>query len=143
MRSYRFVAEVTFKILNSIAHEKEVNSNNTRKTSSVSDVLNKYESIFHGIGKMKDVKVKLATDESVTQVAQKHLRVSFYLRDKVDNEFKRLSDAGIIEQVKNTSEWVSPVVIVPKRNSDEIGLWIDMTQANKAIKRVRRTLFQL
>ena len=104
MRSYRFVAEVTFKILNSFANEKEVNSNNTRKTNSVSDVLNKYESIFHGIGKMKDVKVKLATDESITQVAQKHLRVSFYLRDKVDNELKRLFGAVIIEQVKNTSE---------------------------------------
>ena len=32
--------------------------------------------------------------------------------------------------------WVSPI-IVPKRNSDEIRLSVDMTQANKAIKRVR------
>ena len=42
-------------ILNSIAYEKNVNSNNTRETNFVSDILNKYESIFHGISKMKEV----------------------------------------------------------------------------------------
>ena len=42
-------------ILNSIAYEKNVNSNNTRETNFVSDILNKYESIFHGINKMKEV----------------------------------------------------------------------------------------
>ena len=43
------------KLLNSIAYEKNVNSNNTRETNFVSDILNKYESIFHGISKMKEV----------------------------------------------------------------------------------------
>ena len=43
--------------------------------------LNEWESIFHGIGKMKDVKVKLAIDKSITPVAQKkHRRVSLHLR---------------------------------------------------------------
>ena len=49
---------------------------------------------------------------------------------------KRLFDAGIIELVNDTNEWVSPVVIVPKINSDEIRLCVDMTQVNKAIERV-------
>ena len=63
------------KILNSIANEQNVNSNNTRETNSVSNILNKFENIFHGIDKMKYVKVKLATDESVSPIAQKHSRV--------------------------------------------------------------------
>ena len=37
-------------------------------------------------------------------VVQKHLRVSFHLHDKVDNELKYLFDAGIIEPVNDTSE---------------------------------------
>ena len=86
---------------------------------------------------MKGVKVKLAVDESVTPAAQKHCCVLFHLCDKVYNEFKLLFDAGVIETVNDASEWVSPAVMVPKRNSDEIRLCIDMTQANKAIKRVR------
>ena len=89
---------------------------------------------------MKDTKVKWAIDESVTPIAQKHCRVSFHLCDKIDSELKRLFDTGIIERVNDTSEWVSPVVIVPKRNSDEIRLCVDMTQANKAFKQVRHVI---
>ena len=128
------------KILHSIANKKNVNSNNAIETNLVSDILNEYESIFHGIGKMKDVKVKLANDESITLVAQKHRCIPVHLPDKVDNEFKRLFDAGIIEPVNYTSECVSPVVVVPKINSDEIILCVDMTQANKAIKQVRHVI---
>ena len=128
--------------LNSIAKEKDVNSNMTRETNLVSNIPNEYESIFPGIGKMKDIRVKLAIDEFVTPVAQNHRSVLFHLRDKVDNDLKRLFDAGIIKPVNDTSEWVSPVVIVPKRISDEIRLCVDMTQTNNAIKRVRH-VFQL
>ena len=102
------------KISNSIAIEKEINSNNTRETNLVFDILNEYESIFHSICKMKDVKVKLAVDESVTLVAQQQLRVRFHLCDKVDNDLKRLFDAGFIEPVKDTSVQVAPVVTVLK-----------------------------
>lgn len=65
---------------------------------------------------MKDVKVKVVTDESVTSVAQKHRHVPLHFRDKADNELRLLFDARIIEPVNDTSEWVSPVVAVPKRN---------------------------
>ena len=84
--------------------------------------------------------MKLATNESVTPVAQKNRRVLFDLRDKVHNELKRLFDAGVIEPVNDTSEWVSPVVEVPKGNSDEIRQCVDMTQVNKTIKRVRHVI---
>ena len=81
-------------------------------------------------------------DESVTPFVQKHCRIRFYLRDKMtmnfpDNELKYWFDAGIIETVNDTREWVSPVVMLPKRNSYEIRLCFDMTQVNKAIKRER------
>ena len=42
-----------------------------------------------------------------------------------------------METVNDTREWVSPVVMLPKRNSYEIRLCFDMTQVNKAIKRER------
>ena len=101
------------------------------------DILHKYENIFHGIDKMKDVKVKVAIDESVTPVAQKHCCVLFRLCDKVDNKPKRLPDAEIIEEVKDTSKWLTLVVIVPNGNLDKVRLSIHMTQANKVIKQVR------
>ena len=48
---------------------------------------------LHIIGKFKDVKGKLAIDDSVTLFAQKYCRVPFHLRDKVDIELKCLFDA--------------------------------------------------
>ena len=60
------------KILNLTANEKDINSNKTRETNLMSDILKEYESIFHRISKMKDVKMKLAVDESETPVPQKH-----------------------------------------------------------------------
>ena len=76
------------EILNSIVNEQNDHSNNTRAINFVSNILNEYECIFHGIDKMKDVKVKLAIDESLTPVAQKHCCVPFHFRDKVDNKSK-------------------------------------------------------
>ena len=118
MQNYSAISSGVLKILNSVPNEKDVDSDNTREINSVSDILNKYESFFHGIGKMKDIKMKVVTDESVTPVTQKHHRVPFHLRDKVHNELKRSFDARTVESVNDTSEWVSPVVAVPKRNSD-------------------------
>ena len=43
-----------------------------------------YDDIFQGIGKLKGVKVTLHIDETVKPVAQKHRRVPFHLRDKVE-----------------------------------------------------------
>ena len=43
--------------------------------------------------------VKLHVDEDVKPVAQKHRRVPFHLRDKVEAEITRLEEADIIEKV--------------------------------------------
>ena len=42
------------------------------------------DDLFHGIGKLKGVKVKLHVDPNVQPVAQRHRRVPFHLRDKVE-----------------------------------------------------------
>jgi hypothetical protein len=52
---------------------------------------------------------------SVTPVAQPQRRIPFHLRQKIENEIKKLEHDDIIEKIpENTpTEWVSPVVIVP------------------------------
>ena len=51
------------------------------------------DDLFHGTGKLKGVKVKLHIDKSMKPVAQKHRRVPFHLRDKVEAEVMRLEEA--------------------------------------------------
>ena len=44
-----------------------------------------------------------------------------------------LEQQGIIEKVEGPTPWVSPLVIIPKKN-DEVQICVDMRMANKAIK---------
>ena len=80
------------------------------------------------------VNVKLHIDESVLAVAHKHYRIPFHLRTKVKNELNRLLDEDIIEEVKGPTEWLSPVVVVLKPNSEDIRICVDMRKPNIAIQ---------
>ena len=75
-------------------------------------------------------------DPSVSPVAQPVRRIPFSLRDKVQSKVEELVKMDIIEPVEGPTLWVSPVVVVPKPNSD-IRLCVDMGRANKAIQRER------
>ena len=76
-------------------------------------------------------------DRSVKPVVQRQRRIPFHLRAKVDGELNRLEAEGIIEKIPDTDEtpWISLIVIVRKKE-DKIRLRVDMSAANKAIKRV-------
>ena len=82
---------------------------------------------------MKDVQAKLHIDENVQPVAQKHRRIPLPLRGKVEQELERLEKEGIIEKVYGPTDWVSPIVVQPKKNGDEVRICIDMREPNKAI----------
>ena len=103
-------------------------------------LIHEYDELFHGIGKLKGKKVKLHIDESVKPVAQKHRRVPFHLRDKVEAEVTRLEEAGVIERVDSATDWISPIVISPKKDSKEIRMCVDMVEPNRAIKRTRHVI---
>ena len=80
-----------------------------------------------------DAGVKLHIDEAVTPVAQPVRRIPFHIRKKVSDELDNLERQGIIEKVKGATPWVSPLVIIPKKNGD-VRLCVDMRMANKAIR---------
>lgn len=101
-------------------------------------ILEQYSGLSRGIGKLKNHKVKIHIDKSVPPVARKHSRVPFHLRDKVEEELKRLEKEDIIEKVSGPTEWVSRIVTPPKpKNPSEIRICVDMREANKAVIRTR------
>ena len=88
-----------------------------------------------GLGKIKNVKVKLHVDETVKPVSQRVRRVPFHIRKSVEQELKRLEEMDIIEKVSGeATPWVSPIVTVPKRQGG-VRLCVDTREANKAIAR--------
>ena len=108
---------------------------------NIDDPTSKYPNVFKGIGKLKDAQVKIHIDESVKPVAQKPRRVPFHLRNKVEQEIERLLDEDIIEKVHgDPTPWVSPIVVVPKKDSESVRVCVDMRKANQAIIRERHQM---
>ena len=96
--------------INSVTAKSEISS---RK---VDNLVKQNSVLFQGIGKLKDREIELHIDESVQPVAQPHRRIPFHLREKVENELDRLEQLDIIEKVDGPTDWISPVVIAPKKN---------------------------
>jgi len=107
--------------------------------SSTEKIVDDYQSVFTGIGKLQGRQVKLSVDPQVKPVAQPVRRTPFGLRDKVESKIQELIDKNIIEPVEEPTEWVSPVVVVPKANG-EIRMCIDMRRANEAVLRERHPI---
>ena len=76
--------------------------------------------MFTGVGKLRNFKAKLFIDENVSPKIQQYRRLPLAIRPKVEKELLRLENAGVIEKVYGPTEWVSPIVVQPKQNTDEI-----------------------
>lgn len=98
-----------------------------------------FPEVFTGLGKIKNRQIKLKIDPEVKPIVQPVRRPPFGLRKKVEKKIEQLLDADIIEKVEEPSEWVSPVVIVPKPN-DEVRVCVDMRRVNEAVMRERHPI---
>ena len=108
---------------------------NPHSSTFIQDVLHKYRNLWKDgrIGKLKDFEVKLHVDLSVQPVIQPQRRIPFHLCQKVDAELDKLEKQGIIEPVTGPTHWVSPIVVIPKPNSDNVRINVDMRSPNKCI----------
>ncbi|XP_053391490.1 uncharacterized protein LOC128554261 [Mercenaria mercenaria] len=112
---------------------------NSMRNSDYKELCEKYNQLFNGLGKLKDVEVKFHVDESVVPSTQPPRRVPFHVREKVEKELQRLEDLDVIEKVDGPTPWVSNLVITSKPHAPEkiIRICVDMRHAIKAIKRER------
>lgn len=110
-------------------------------SSSVSSSIpDQFPVLFDGtLGKIQDVKVKLHIDSTVQPVAQRHRRIPFHIRKDVETEIERLEKMDVIEKVDGATPWISPAVIVPKKNGG-VRVCVDMREANRAIGREKHPM---
>ncbi|XP_028415679.1 uncharacterized protein K02A2.6-like [Dendronephthya gigantea] len=109
----------------------------TARRQEVADMIADNPEVFTGkIGKAKTKEVSLMIDDSITPVVQKQRRIPFNLLDRAENKIQDLLDQDIIERVPDNQprSWVSPPVIAPKPDSNDIRFCIDMRMANEAIQ---------
>ena len=111
---------------------------NTTNSPKTHDLVSRYQHLFQGVGKMRDVEITFHIDPNVPPVAQPERRIPFHLRNKVADELKRLEQNDIIEDATGPTPWVSPIVAAPKpKNPNEVRVCVDMRLPNQAIRRER------
>ena len=109
-------------------------------TNISAEIASEFKTLFDDTtGKIENITVKLHVGETVKPIAQRHRRIPFHIREDVEQEVERLEKLDIIEKVEGPTPWVSPTVIVPKKNG-AIRICADMPEANKAIKRERHPM---
>ena len=113
--------------------------NNLAKDDSTAEIVDRYKSLFKGIGKLKDFQLKIPNDSSIEPVCQTVRRVPYHLRDKLSQKLKELEKLDIIEKTIGPTHWVSPVIVVPKSDGD-IRLCVDMRRANLAVRREKHPI---
>ena len=89
---------------------------NERKCRSIKEVLDKYSEVFkEELGTLKDIKASIIVRPEVSPIFCKHRPLPFAMKERVEQELKRLEEANIISPVKH-SEWAAPIVPVEKRD---------------------------
>ncbi|PIK55537.1 hypothetical protein BSL78_07542 [Apostichopus japonicus] len=88
--------------------------------------------VIQGLGLQLDGKSLSCLQPGFKPVQQQLRRIPFAVRGKVANELKRLTDEGVIEPVREASEWVSPVVVAWKKDGG-IRICVDLRKVNEAV----------
>ena len=104
----------------SLSHEQ---SQRKVKSRDFPLVLNDYQDVFKGSGKLRGVKVKITVYNAVPPVAQSARRVSFYIQKSLTKKLRQLEEQKIIERVPDnvSTPWVSPLIAFPKpQNPQEL-----------------------
>ena len=94
------------------AQKEEMKANETKiYPARLKHIIEKHKkSVFaSNIGKIKNYSVKLHIYPFVAPLAQRERRIPFVLRNKVNEELKRLENEGVMEDVTGEpTPWLKP-----------------------------------
>ncbi|UYV63748.1 hypothetical protein LAZ67_2005487, partial [Cordylochernes scorpioides] len=119
---------------------KRVNHVNESMSTNIETLVQEHEHLFHGLGTIKGYSHKVTLKDNYRPIAQRCRRIPYAMVEAVNQELDKMLENGIIEEVHQGSEWVSNIIVVPKRDSEEIRLCIDHREVNKAILRERHPI---
>lgn len=63
--------------------------------------------------------------------------ISFAYRDKLKQEIDLLVSQEIIAPVTEPTEWCAPIMVAPKKGTDRIWMYVDLSKLNRFIRRER------
>ena len=63
--------------------------------------------------------------------------IPFAYKDKLKAELDLLQEQGIIAPVTEVTKWCAPIVVTPKKGTDRIRMYIDLSRLNHYVQRER------
>lgn len=121
------------KTINNIALEQK----------STVDVKTEFPALFTEIGQFKK-ELEIQIKERILPFSQSVPRnVAIPLLSKLKKELDRLIKLKIIVPVDYPTDWCSPIVVVPKKNSDSIRLCCDYFKLNNSVKKANYLILKV
>ena len=118
--------------MGSISH---VSSKQSGDDTGKCPIVEEFKDVFTGLGKLEtEYKIVIKPDAKPTMCAPRS--VPYALRDRLKAELESLCSNGIIEETKEPSEWLNPIVTVVKPNGS-LRICLDPQNLNAATVRDR------
>ena len=110
------------------------------QTDGQGDELSDFD-VFGELGELKGHPVKIRVRPNAQPYgAGTARRVAIPQMEKVKTELSRMERLGVIVRVTQPTEWCSPMVVVPKANTDKIRICVDLKKLNTEIQREKYIL---
>ena len=102
-------------------------------------LVREFPSVFSGqISAMEGELFKISLMENAQPFSVKAPRaVPFAYREKLQQELDSLQQQDIIAPVAQPTEWCAPIVVAPKKGTDDIRLCVDLSKLNRYVCRER------
>lgn len=108
---------------------------NTINNNGCLKIINNYDSLFEGIGKIDCQPCEFYLTNNYQPQITPCRKIPFSLMNGLEQELKRMENDGIISKITKPTEFVNPIVLVKKNNSDRIRICLDPQNLNKCLRR--------
>lgn len=112
---------------------------NMATTLTLDSVMREFSSVFDGVIRtMTGEKFHISLKGDAKPFCVNTPRsIPFIYRDKLKAELELLQNQDIIAPVTEPTEWCAPIVVTPKKNSDNIRMCVDLSHLNRYVQRER------
>ena len=117
---------------------QRITSPKENQTTSES-LINEFPSVFNNeVKPMEGEQFHIALiDEAKPFCVKTPRTIPYAYREKLKAELQSLEEQGIITPVSYPTEWCAPIVVAPKKGTDDIRMCVDLSHLNRYVKRER------